>query len=487
MKSSLFTSRMMLLFCTFLSVSSCSRIDVQMRERTSNQSHQISINDALSTLNNLQHKIEGATTKGGNSLIKKPANIVTINADLVNTKSAYPVIELSDCSDILYVVNFENDEGFALLSADDRIEDRIIAVAEKGTLSENQIYASIVRNSMRRGNITKAEIPCTTINNMGFYDEANDDYFIGDYNDQALLNRDYVEHETEIVADLCLSYVMDQLNRFDPPCDSLSGNETIYNDVSITYSAPVVNKLLSPFYGWDQGSSPFNDGLPYAWDAPIRAYTGCVNLALSKVIAYHSFPSPLTINNVPIDWSSLKTNVFSVSGRASATALLSFIYSSTLNAPFSGGTFTLPSTAQSCLQSIGYTGTSYGSYSANKVKQMLDNGCPLVISSLPRLGFLNYDFYNSHAWNIDGYLYWTKTTTIYVYNNWGFLDHTNTITETSTMVHCDWGWGGNCNGYYTSGIFNLNANDNVFDGVHFGNTTNYNFYIRIISYDNPNY
>ena len=48
------------------------------------------------------------------------------------------------------------------------------------------------------------------------------------------------------------------------------------------------------------------------------------------------------------------------------------------------------------------------------IMSMLDDGCPLFICSLPHYGFLNYDFANSHAWNIDGY----KTTQrIITYNN----------------------------------------------------------------------
>ena len=40
-------------------------------------------------------------------------------------------------------------------------------------------------------------------------------------------------------------------------------------------------------------------------------------------------------------------------------------------------------------------------------------------------------------------------------------------------MHCNWGWRGNYDGYYTSGIFNP-------DGSH------YNWAYRMVTYNNPN-
>ena len=42
------------------------------------------------------------------------------------------------------------------------------------------------------------------------------------------------------------------------------------------------------------------------------------------------------------------------------------------------------------------------------------------------------------------------------------LEYT-TEEESCDMVHCDWGWGGNFNGYFVSGVFDLGNSDTVFD------------------------
>ena len=53
------------------------------------------------------------------------------------------------------------------------------------------------------------------------------------------------------------------------------------------------------------------------------------------------------------------------------------------------------------------------------------------------------------------------------------------------MVHCDFGWGGDCNGYYISGVFDLGDTNNIENDVGFAQTNNYNYdtLIKIISYN----
>ena len=55
------------------------------------------------------------------------------------------------------------------------------------------------------------------------------------------------------------------------------------------------------------------------------------------------------------------------------------------------------------------------------------------------------------------------------------------------MVHCDFGWEGYCNGYFTSGVFNLAGNDVLYDDPYDNGTldTNYNWYLKIIQYNKP--
>ena len=54
------------------------------------------------------------------------------------------------------------------------------------------------------------------------------------------------------------------------------------------------------------------------------------------------------------------------------------------------------------------------------------------------------------------------------------------------MVHCDFGWGGPCNGYFVSGVFKLNSPNNEFDNPYDkGKNTKYNTLLKIVTYDKP--
>lgn len=48
-----------------------------------------------------------------------------------------------DCENLLYVANFEDNQGYAILAGDERISDKIIAVTDTGNLDNNEIGCSV--------------------------------------------------------------------------------------------------------------------------------------------------------------------------------------------------------------------------------------------------------------------------------------------------------------------------------------------------------
>lgn len=78
-----------------------------------------------------------------------------------------------------------------------------------------------------------------------------------------------------------------------------------------------------------------------------------------------------------------------------------------------------------------------------------------------------------------------RDTAYKYYDSKNKLVRTDYYTSTHNMVHCDFGWGGLHNGYYTSGVFRLNDQDARYDHPEFDNTRkiHYNNYKRILSYD----
>ncbi len=108
---------------------------------------------------------------------------------------------------------------------------------------------------------------------------------------------------------------------------------------------------------------------------------------------------------------------------------------------------------------------------------MIDDGCPVIIYAVPGI-----KVWNSHAWIIDGYKTRVRQHITKEYKN-NVLIKTTTLPDTCKMVHCDFGWGGLCNGYYVDGVFKLNSEDNEYDEPLYGNKNiKYNQHVRIVMY-----
>ena len=204
---------------------------------------------------------------------------------------------------------------------------------------------------------------------------------------------------------------------------------------------------------------------------------GCFPLALAKVLTHFQYPSVFRYNGEKVDWNSVNNVYFSDTGRHSAAVLLKGIADWCGCWYFYAGTFTIPSHASSFLKDIGFTNVKRYDYKYDRVTSMIDKGCPVIIYAMPGIKITS-----SHAWIIDGYKIKTRDNVITRFQN-GKVVSTKTESETSKMVHCDFGWGGKCNGYYVDGIFN---SENEFDNNNHNRNTNYNHHKRIIVYDNPN-
>ncbi len=142
--------------------------------------------------------------------------------------------------------------------------------------------------------------------------------------------------------------------------------------------------------------------------------------------------------------------------------------------------FALPRKARDCMSTFGYQNVvrDYG-YSETKVRDMLQNNNPVFIAAISGL-------FGGHAWVIDGFI--DRNRSKKDYNSDGVI--VNTTIETQRLMHCNFGWQGGCNGYYTSGIFNTKKGptDRESYETYWGKTSDSNFdwAFHIITYNNPN-
>lgn len=122
-----------------------------------------------------------------------------------------------------------------------------------------------------------------------------------------------------------------------------------------------------------------------------------------------------------------------------------------------------------------YTPTSNFSDEFNTIVENLNNDCPIYIRGVDSSG---------HAWVLDGYSRHEVTRKIYVSNpNYNpniiynpepqyILDRTE--VQDTKLLHFNWGWDGNCDGWFSYGCFQTN-NAETYDDTTENNDKNRNY------------
>lgn len=212
---------------------------------------------------------------------------------------------------------------------------------------------------------------------------------------------------------------------------------------------------------WRQ-RSPFNDQTPikrkYLIFGPKRhAPAGCGPIALAQILTYMN-DVRYTFNGRLIDYDRLQNfctlnntgNINGVEGEMAAYFLSSLGRSLGTRYSYSFG-LTLPISVKHFLERYGYRDvrrTFNPQERKRNVLDALDGGCPVFIASGSRL-------ISFHSWVIDGYrksvqiTKKTDTTTGKVVSS--------SRGKEALYVHCNYGWHGACNGYYTYDVFDTSA------------------------------
>lgn len=429
--------------------------------------------------------------------------------------------------DVLYFMNFE-DGGYAILSADSRIQEDIIAVVEDGDLSQEDIstilsqvgeveypefdgsqdlsyLSECSRDSI--GNWINPEgeyVSPYTPYNYPLYDSTRCDFLSGDLSDDIVavdrLRRDTLKMSPRrMIVRMSFNWAVNNLiqNTINGPDDedcSLETNQTV--SVDTVFSTPVQNMLQGDLALWCQ-QTPFNGYCPTVhhpilfWKTK-KAPCGCVVLALAEMMAVMRFPSS-TLGEGSPGWTAIRSiDPFAETNSSIASNYLKVISKYCHPLYLYGGTFTFPSLAKKALQHFGYENVKYQNYSADHVHNTLDAGSPVFVCSIPvqdnnTFIYIAHDLPQSHAWVIDGYKRKEVIETIRTYND-GVLSMTDrTQLSSCDYVHCVFGWHGSDNGYFLSGVFDFMSNETMFD-----NPTNsqrnlyFAFHLKTITFDNPN-
>ena len=310
------------------------------------------------------------------------------DSDIKNaTRSS--ISSLSDTA--LYIVNFTDENGYALVKVDDD-ESLVVAFVEQGNL-----------------------FPNSDIDNPGM---------------RLFLNQlDAFFKLDTVITNPPISYILTDPHPNDPPAAQWR----------ITTHYPA---LLHTQWGQDE---PFND-LCFTSDS-VKAKAGCVAIALGQIFSAHQFPQSYNGHNY--NWNTILNYMFRPvpvpqynSGKTSVAYLIhdiGLLVEMSYGQNSSGAYFY---NVPQCFNAFGYSYQVRYSYDFNTCLDNIAEGKPVYIRGVSN--------YGGHAWVIDGILVRVDTT-IQGYDNEGNIIY----PEEEKYVHCNWGWYGSGNGYFLSGVFDL--------------------------------
>lgn len=468
----------------------------------------IPVNSALSYLNSF---LDADNDMSRNGMRKQIKSVYPIKYTQI--QSRYTTDSL-DCENLVYVANFEGNQGYAILAGDIRISDKIIAVTDNGSLDYSTI-SSIQYNDAEEIRPFFNEYPADgpgffTVpeysdelfinpNTVSWYVEAEQDTLVGNFclNEE---NDNLVQDNTPgnitspelLMCSMCLNYATSEIENnkhlyreYDTePAGSCMPTYDIQHTTTESWSIiKNVDPILDMFCYWHQ-HRPFKNKCPkrrkyILFGRQDNAPAGCFPLAIAKIMTHFEYPQDFSHNGVKIDWKGLKYKNISNIDEQSAAYLLRAIVDGCDCWCFYEGTFTFPSKAERYLRLCGYQNARSYDYKFDRVTKMLDSGKPVIIYGLPGI-----NIFKAHCWNIDGYKIKEKTTSYNTYREGELID-VKEVKDTVNMVHCDFGWkNAHCKGYYVSGLFKLNSNEAEYDNPRDSKEKrNYNNHVKIVTYD----
>ena len=459
--------------------------ELSLLTEISNGSPKITEAEAMNKALEIANSFSGLTKSGKTKTIKNSLALTIPKTD--GTKSSGEVADT-----VAYVFNFEDEGGFAIVSADIRVPDQILAYTESGELG------------------TYTDNP-----GLGLFLE-NAETYIAQSIEKAEAWKDSLTQE--ILSKLSVEELEDMLKagRGDSSGDRGSyGTETITRNIGPWESVSIVAPLL--VVEWNQGNgnsdlyNKYTKSKGCNGNAPC---VGCVAVATAQIMAYWGYPT--SIDGYSMNWTEMtkythdygrrilfynkwtgylseapetvKDNVARLMERIGAHVGMSY------GCETSGAD---SDNAINWLKSLGFEGGEKSGYDFYRVKSSLDfrrivyaEGYSLKVKN-KFLGITTSTTYKEgHAWNYDGYVQQKqKMETVVVSKSTGAIARgTQPVISYiyRDLVHVNWGWGGYQNGYYASGVFDATQDPVAFSDTKSSTkegTTN-NFQYLLSTYTN---
>ena len=366
----------------------------QLREKLS---HEVTQAEAREYLEKLLLEMKITSTRGGDAM-----QIPPITSVYTRGKAALATRAGEEVEPYFHIFNFGDNEGFAIMSGDDRVEP-LLALTFKGELT-----------------------PETEIDNPGFeiaY-EKMEEYYLRAVNDT----------NQTVTPDIPI-----------PPRDSIEFPDL---ELPVRYTEKDTLIYHSMRYGycsvkWDQ-EYPYNQFCLLPGTNQF-ADTGCIAVAMAQLMAIYKYPS--NYNGYLFNWDDMISQYPSYEGECQIARLLQQLgINNNLNMQY--GVAPQGSTANGAyiprtFENFGYTNGGYEIlYNTEAVVNELKNGYPLLIGG--------NDGVSGHVWLGHGLM--ELRHIIRGYNELDEVVVSNSIFQGYYILY-NWGWEGWCDGFYLSGIF----------------------------------
>lgn len=312
---------------------------------------------------------------------------------------------------LLYIVNFENNNGFAIMSANKALfGDMIFAIADSGSISIDDFSSN-------------------------FKTHKDDDYELDSLGTIINLINDYIDDYGNIGD---LTGLKKNPNTPLPE----------YPQYSYTFKYGQWNTTgkINPRVAIKIGQRyPYNRYC-FTRDGE-KAVAGCVAIAITQLMSANKYPN--TIGDIQVNWDILNAQYRTNSEQQDKLARI------------------IAEIGKECQMEYGIDGFGASILNAKNCLSRYSKYRNLTINSNPEISDIETMLLNlhpiyirgeaadgtcGHAWTIDGWIIQERNVNVYKDNNL-----TNSYTENRKLVHCVFGWNGTADGYYNYKLFRINS------------------------------
>lgn len=358
---------------------------------------------------------------------------------------------------LFYVVNFSDEAGFSIVSADKRLDG---------------VYAFVPEGKFRTDTIDNP--------GMAIYLGMLEDYSIAE------IGR--------------IAKTQDSLLALYPQL--ADDPYALQGDTRASSTYDVITPWSNTFFFGPFATPNWHQRHPYNKKCPSKngekCLAGCVAIATAQTVAHYN--KPKTHNGHTYDWdniwayendkSSLTTEQINKAEDDIATLVQRI--GDLVNIKYGLDESSTSATAkiEKCFEQLGFSCGNYTDYDVIDIAKSLKDGYLVYADGFSQkktaLG-ITVGYEGGHGWTIDGYVKQLQIISTY-YTDTNKL--VSTKTNSRDFVHCNWGWDGDYNGFFKNQVFdtnnpNANYDDEIYEAETRGTSAYYRYKLKVIKYIRP--